>query len=203
MSRFLRKKVKGFTLIELMIVVVILGVLAAVAIPAFVRYIRRAKTSEASNNLAEIYRSSTRYFAEERVTQGLGGDQIDPQFPTIDTLVSSPSATCGYCADQTGGRCVPANDGSGTYDIGDATAWGAPTWVQLDFSISDPHYFTYHYISSAATTPETGEGAEFTVRANADLDGDDECSTFERAGIAIATGEVRGSAGIYKNLPTE
>ena len=47
-------KKRGFTLIELMIVVAIIGILAAVAIPAFINYMKRAKTSEATVNLKTI-----------------------------------------------------------------------------------------------------------------------------------------------------
>ena len=47
-------KDRGFSLIELMIVVVILGVLAAIAIPVFNRYIKRGKVSEAHTMLQEI-----------------------------------------------------------------------------------------------------------------------------------------------------
>jgi len=54
----------GFTLVELMIVVGILGVLAAIAIPNFIRYQMRAKTTEALVNLQAIARSQEAYFAE-------------------------------------------------------------------------------------------------------------------------------------------
>ena len=52
---------KGFTLIELMIVVAIIGILAAIAIPNFLNYQRRAKTAEARTNLGAIRTSQESY----------------------------------------------------------------------------------------------------------------------------------------------
>ena len=58
------KNNKGFTLIELMIVVAIIGVLAAIAIPNFLNYQCKAKQSEAKANLGNIRTSQEAYFAE-------------------------------------------------------------------------------------------------------------------------------------------
>ena len=56
---------KGFTLIELMIVVAIIGILAAIAIPNFMTYQAKAKQSEAKVGLGGIFTSATSYFAEQ------------------------------------------------------------------------------------------------------------------------------------------
>ncbi len=54
----------GFTLIELMIVVVIVGALAAIAIPSFVSYVYRSRTTEATTFLGEIRQRQESYRAE-------------------------------------------------------------------------------------------------------------------------------------------
>jgi len=55
---------KGFTLIELMIVVAIIGILAAIAIPNFLQYQARARQSEGRTNLGGIFVSETAYLGE-------------------------------------------------------------------------------------------------------------------------------------------
>ena len=63
MQKSLRNR-KGFTLIELMIVVAIIGILAAIAIPNFLRFQLKSKTSEGKVNLAAIRTGEESYLAE-------------------------------------------------------------------------------------------------------------------------------------------
>jgi type IV pilus assembly protein PilA len=59
-----KKGKKGFTLIELMIVVAIIGILAAIAIPNFLKFQAKSKQSEAKSNLGAIFTGETSYFGE-------------------------------------------------------------------------------------------------------------------------------------------
>jgi prepilin-type N-terminal cleavage/methylation domain-containing protein len=58
------RKNKGFTLIELMIVVAIIAILAAIAIPNFLSFVTKTKRSEVKYNLSGIYTAEVSYFGE-------------------------------------------------------------------------------------------------------------------------------------------
>lgn len=57
-------KKEGFSLVELMVTVAIIGVLSAIAVPNFKKYQARAKTSEAKSNLAALYTAETSFFGD-------------------------------------------------------------------------------------------------------------------------------------------
>src|SRR4030042_6656257 len=59
----LKRNKKGVTLIELMIVVAIIGILAAIAIPNFLKFQAKAKQSEAKTNLGAVYVAMLSYFS--------------------------------------------------------------------------------------------------------------------------------------------
>jgi len=176
-----------------MIAVAIIGLLAAVAVPAYNKYVKKAKTAEARDMVKKAYDGARAYYMD-RQTGGLNGAVIPAQFPLGSP---EPAPSLGTCCVNDNDRCEP--------DIG---WWASPQWVALQFSVVDPHYFSYVYDTN---NPRAG----FQVRAHGDLDCDGEYSTFEMraiagpavdplTGVAVGgAGTVMGQGGLYREAELE
>jgi prepilin-type N-terminal cleavage/methylation domain-containing protein len=163
----IKKMKKGFTLIELMIVVVIIGILAAIAIPAYQDFITRSKIAEANSNLGVIKTGETIAFEESQVNSS-GGYQAK-QYVNVNN--AQPAA-------------VPA----GSKATGDFSAAG---WKAISFAVGDPLYFQYNVVAGGV-----GNASTYRATATGDLDGDT-TDTQQKAldgSVDTATGAAKSGA---------
>ncbi|MCO4761376.1 MAG: prepilin-type N-terminal cleavage/methylation domain-containing protein [Myxococcales bacterium] len=182
---------KGFTLIELMIVVAIIAILAVVAVPQFTKYMRAAKTAEANEMLDLLKKGSASYYTAPRTKAGTQ-TRLPCQYPKTVSYAPTGSGCCRSADTDKDDRC----DSS-------PASWNNSSWSALKFSITDQHYFQYKYESTGTLST-----AKYTATANADLDCDSTYSTFQIVGAGdpkARFGEcdsVNASA-IFRNLETE
>jgi len=102
---------KGFTLIELMIVIAIIGILAAVAIPMYADYTRKARTAEVAGSLKEIAKVQIAFREDPAGGNGTYADEMntlnwktnigkfiaDPKQCTTATVTTATAATDYSC----------------------------------------------------------------------------------------------------------
>ena len=82
---------KGFTLIELMIVIAIIGILAAIAIPQFVTYRQKGYNTQAKGELKSFYTACQAYFADSPTTTACTADKIAQQFKASSDVTITPN----------------------------------------------------------------------------------------------------------------
>ena len=149
-----KKAQKGFTLIELMIVIAIVGILAAIALPAYQDYIVRSKMSEALAAMAEAKTSVAEYVA----SNGRGADDANKYGVTLSARPSDILNDLDIYPDD---ASDPAGDYS-FYIVANVkqSVWGGSDTTYSSFALSgntnSDGTMTWACVPSAGANPGSG-----------------------------------------------
>ncbi len=192
---------RGFTLIELMIVVAIIGILAVLAIYGVSRYLKTSKTAEAGNNLGAIAKNAS---------ESLNRDLMAGTFTAPGTSTGVGHCICGSALAKVPAAIAGVTAKKYTSDPvadwrGNAAGEDLVGWHCLKFSVDQPQYYMYSYTESA-TSCTTGAIANDVVDAvaNGDLDGNGIQSTFDLQGkVTAGQSQIIWAPKPLETLPEE